>query len=68
MDFQKDSITDKRFAINFTMKYLYSFVIRGCLRFVIVVFPDHTHLLFFLLLPHTMFFNHEYGFTLPFLN
>ena len=28
MDFQKDSITDKRFAINFTMKYLYSFVIR----------------------------------------
>ena len=21
---------------------------RGCLRFVIVVFPDHTHLLFFL--------------------
>ena len=27
MDFQKDSITDKRFAINVTMKYLYSFVI-----------------------------------------
>ena len=27
MDFQKDSITDKRFAINGTMKYLYSFVI-----------------------------------------
>ena len=22
---------------------------RGCLRFVIVVFPDHTHLLFFIL-------------------
>ena len=27
MDFQKDSITDKRFAINVTMKYLYRFVI-----------------------------------------
>ena len=26
-DFQKDSITDKRFAINVTLKYLYSFVI-----------------------------------------
>ena len=23
----------------------------GCLRFVIVVFPDHTHLLFFTVLP-----------------
>ena len=27
MDFQKDSITDKRFAINVTMKSLYNFVI-----------------------------------------
>ena len=27
MDFQKDSINDKRFAINVTMKYLYRFVI-----------------------------------------
>ena len=27
MDFQKESITDKRFAINVTMKYLHSFVI-----------------------------------------
>ena len=26
MGFQKDSITDIRFAINVTMKYLYSFV------------------------------------------
>ena len=26
---------------------LYPAVPRGCLRFVIVVFPDHTHLLFF---------------------
>ena len=27
MDFQKVSITDKRFAINVTMKILYNFVI-----------------------------------------
>ena len=27
---------------------LFLAVPRGCLRFVIVVFPDHTHLLFFL--------------------
>ena len=26
---------------------------RGCLQFVIVVFPDHTHLLFFKMLPKT---------------
>ena len=26
---------------------LFLVVPRGCLRFVIVVFPDHTHLLFF---------------------
>ena len=26
----------------------------GCLRFVIVVFPDHTHLLFFILLARTL--------------
>ena len=26
MDFQKDSITDKRVATNATMKYIYSFV------------------------------------------
>ena len=25
---------------------LFVAVLRGCLRFVIVVFPDHTHLLF----------------------
>ena len=29
---------------------------RGCLQFVIVVFPDHTHLLFFLIIL-TIFFN-----------
>ena len=28
---------------------LFLAVPRGCLRFVIVVFPDHTHLLFFTL-------------------
>ena len=28
---------------------LFLAVPRGCLRFVIVVFPDHTHLLFFML-------------------
>ena len=27
---------------------LFLAVPRGCLRFVIVVFPDHTHLLFFI--------------------
>ena len=27
---------------------------RGCLRFVIVVFPDHTHLLFFNIVLHTI--------------
>ena len=26
---------------------LFLVVLRGCLQFVIVVFPDHTHLLFF---------------------
>ena len=28
--------------------WLFLVVPRGCLRFVIVVFPDHTHLLFFI--------------------
>ena len=28
-------------------EWLFLAVPRGCLRFVIVVFPDHTHLLFF---------------------
>ena len=30
---------------------LFLAVPRGCLQFVIVVFPDHTHLLFFIKLP-----------------
>ena len=32
-----------------TVERLFLAVPRGCLQFVIVVFPDHTHLLFFLL-------------------
>ena len=36
MDFQKDSITDKIFAINVTMKYLYSFVIIVATDYVLV--------------------------------
>ena len=33
-----------------TVERLFFAVPRGCLRFVIVVFPDHTHLLFLLYL------------------
>ena len=38
MDFKKDSITDKRFAINVTMKYLYSFVISVTTYYVFSVY------------------------------
>ena len=31
------------------VELLFLAVPRGCLRFVIVVFPDHTHLLFFIM-------------------
>ena len=31
-----------------TVEWLILAVPRGCLQFVIVVFPDHTHLLFFI--------------------
>ena len=31
---------------------LFLTVPRGCLQFVIVVFPDHTHLLFFMIIGH----------------
>ena len=31
---------------QFMVKRLFLAVPRGCLQFVIVVFPDHTHLLF----------------------
>ena len=30
---------------------------QGCLRFVIVVFPDHTHLLFFIIVKHLNIFH-----------
>ena len=33
-----------------TVERLFLAVPRGCLRFVIVVFPDHTHLIFFYIL------------------
>ena len=32
------------------VEWLFLAVSRGCLQFVIVVFPDHTHLLFFIVL------------------
>ena len=43
----------------------------GCLRFVIVVFSDHTHLLFFMAVVHefyvkTCFFRHLYLFQTTF--
>ena len=31
------------------VEWLFLGLPRGCLRFVIVVFPDHTHLLFFII-------------------
>ena len=35
---------------------LFLAVSRGCLRFVIVVFPDHTHLLFLNFFPFPVFY------------
>ena len=35
------------------VEWLFHAVPRGCLRYMIVVFPDHTHLLFFYLVLHT---------------
>ena len=37
---------------------LFLAVPRGCLQFVIVVFPDHTHLLFLMLTMHSLMSNH----------
>ena len=34
---------------------LFLTVPRGCLQFVIVVFPDHTHLLFYLIRMHLLY-------------
>ena len=51
---------------------LFLAVPRGCLRFVIVVFPDHTHLLFLLNTQLTylkLFFEiNEYSFLPDFFN
>ena len=41
---------------------------QGCLRFVIVVFPDHTHLLFWTLNPLVLQnLRSHFGFKYPFL-
>ena len=40
---------------------------RGCLRFVIVVFPDHTHLLIFILGKHEKTFSFYLNFMLDFI-
>ena len=38
---------------------LFLTVPRGCLQFVIVVFPDHTHLLFSMRAEHFLYFNNS---------
>ena len=48
------------------VEWLFLAVPRGCLRFVIVVFPDHTHLLFFLM-THTHTHTHTLLFSLAIL-
>ena len=40
---------------------LFLAVPRGCLQFVIVVFPDHTHLLFFSKLRRKIYFSADCG-------
>ena len=40
---------------------LFLAVPRGCLQFVIVVFPDHTHLLFFIVYPRHFTYLVRYG-------
>ena len=40
---------------------LFLVVPRGCLQFVIVVFPDHTHLLFLFVLAYELLFNADIG-------
>ena len=45
------------------VEQLFLAVPRGCLQFVIVVFPDHTHLLFFKSCPDILLYfwvNHQY--------
>ena len=38
------------FLVSRVVERLFLTVPRGCLQFVIVVFPDHTHLLFLIIL------------------
>ena len=40
------------------VELLFLAVPRGCLQFVIVVFPDHAHLLFFMQIKKNVWFNH----------
>ena len=43
---------------------LFLAVPRGCLLFVIVVFPDHAHLLFLVCKYHILISNHNWGCSL----
>ena len=43
------------------VEQLFLAVSRGCLQFVIVVFPDHTHLLFFLVITNVIFVGNVYN-------
>ena len=50
---------------------LFLTVPRGCLQFVIVVFPDHTHLLFLSLIyleSHLNFYQTKIFFSIPIIN
>ena len=47
------------------VEQLFLAVPRGCLQFVIVVFPDHTHLLFFLVICGARLVYHIILFLLP---
>ena len=47
------------------VEWLFLVVPRGCLRFVIVVFPDHTHLLFLLRKYTAMRFSMQEGSSEP---
>ena len=49
-------------------KRLFLAVPRGCLQFVILVFPDHTHLLFLLVLAYEVLFSADLGQSLKILH
>ena len=42
------ALLDLSFLCLVMVEQLFLAVPKGCLRFVIVIFPDHTHLLFFI--------------------